>query len=109
MSAQGFTPTPEALARGMREYGFDARHLYALTAVVAAWRADGLPITAAVVDGAVSRERGVGWGGQCLVWLERRGYVRRAGKGGNGNAIMYTPTTLGLQTCPAPPVELAAE
>jgi hypothetical protein len=106
-----FQPTPADEARCLREYGFDRLHLYALMVVVAAWRADQLPITARQVGAAVEQVRGVRWADRCLTFLEGHRYVRRW-KGQpdkNRGAVLWVPTTLGLQTCPAPPAELAAE
>lgn len=106
-----FQPTPAAEARCLREHGFDRLHLYALMAVCAAWRADHQPITGRLVAVSVERERGVRWADRCLTFLEGHRYVRRwKGKSDKGISLsLWVPTTLGLQTCPAPPAELAAE
>lgn len=105
-----FEPSAEDEARCLREYGFDRRHLYALMAAVAAWRAALLPVTREQVTEAVQRERGLSWAGKCLDWLTRHRYVQVVGWTGNGNVKQYAPTQLGLSKCPAPPAEgVAAE
>jgi hypothetical protein len=107
-----FQPTPEDEARCVRDNGFDRRHLYALMAACAAWRAALLPVTTEQVDAAVEQARGLRWAGKCLGHLEKRGYVQRlaAKVGKNNGALQYTPTQRGLSLCPAPPAEgVAAE